>query len=257
MGIVWLASYPKSGNTWLRFVLYHLLYGPLDDSGQLNRRIPDMHRKAPYDPPESGPACAKTHLMLSPGHPMLNQSERAIYVMRNPRDVALSALNFRRMTGSLPDQAADADYLRAFIQAGGDPGWLQQRMGTWGQHVQSWTTTDRFPVLTLRYEAIKASPAAEFARVVEFLGLDAGAEQIEQAVAASSFESMRSLEVKEKERDQAGRLWVGDAEAGRKGRYFMNKGLTGQRLDDLARGLDAAFDTAFREALRAAGYETP
>lgn len=254
MGIVWLASYPKSGNTWLRFMLYHLLHGRIDDSAKLNRRIPDIHRREPFEPPASGPIYAKSHLMFSAKHPKAEETERAVVVLRRPQDVALSALNYRRMTGSIGEDMTDAAYVRTFMATGGDPGYAQMGMGTWGQHARSWTGQERFPVLVTRYEAFKADAAAELARVAEFCSIDATAERLAAAAKASSFENMRALEVREKAADRKGRLWVGDKQSLQKGRLFMNAGKTGQSLDDIEPGLDAAFTDAMAEPMKAFGY---
>ena len=49
MSIIWLASYPKSGNTWLRFLLYNYLFGEVRRSGDIARRIPDIHTLTTLD----------------------------------------------------------------------------------------------------------------------------------------------------------------------------------------------------------------
>ena len=255
--VVWLASYPKCGNTWVRFMLFSYLYGPPKASLEVARKIPDLHRPLPVDPPEPGSAMlAKTHLMLTDRHPRLAQTERAIHVIRDPRDVALSALHYRKLGGA--ERLDEAGYLRSFIRAGGDPDWLAQGFGTWASHARSWRGTERFPVLAVRYEDLKADPRAELARMVAFLGEPTDEARAAEAVRASSFESMRALEIREKHQGARGagdkRLFVGDAKATRRGVYFINKGASGQSLDGVAKGLDDAFERAFGADLAAFGY---
>lgn len=256
--VVWLASYPKCGNTWVRFMLYAYLYGPPAASIDVARKIPDLHRPLPMDPPTGAYMLAKTHLMLSDRHPNLAGTLRAIHIIRHPRDVALSALNYRRLASGQEPGPQDAAYLRAFARVGGDDAWLRQGFGTWATHARSWRQTERFPVLALRYEDIKADARAVLVRMLEFLGEPVDHARLEAALKASSFEAMRAMEIREKAKPakdpKAERLFIGDAKATRQGVYFINKGASGQSLDTVAPGLDAVFDAAFADDLRAFGY---
>lgn len=256
--IVWLASYPKCGNTWVRFMLYAVLHGPAQTSIEVTRKIPDLHRPLPFDPPDGPFLPVKTHLMLTDRHPKLAETDRAIHVIRNPRDVALSALNYRRLsTGDA--KAIDAPaYLRSFIRGGGDPAWLGQGFGTWAGHAESWRSTDRFPVLPVRYEDLKADPRAVLAAMLSFLDVDADDARVDGAVKAASFESMRAMEIREKQKKSKDpsttRLFIGDPNATRQGIYFINKGASNQSLDAVAPGLDSEFDRAFGEQAARFGY---
>ncbi len=255
--IVWLASYPKCGNTWVRFMLYAYLYGPPAASIDIPRRIPDLHRPLPMDPPTGAYMFAKTHFALSDRHPNLTNTTKAIHIIRNPRDVALSALNYRRLATG--DAGMDeAGFLRSFIAGGGDADWLRQGFGTWASHARSWRETDRFPVLAVRYEDIKADTRGVLVSMLEFLGEPVDTARLDTAIKASSFDAMRAMEIREKQKPvkdaRAERLFVGDPKATRKGIYFINKGASGQSLDAVAPGLDAAFDASFDADLRAFGY---
>ncbi len=255
--IVWLASYPKCGNTWLRFMLYAYLYGPPRASIEVPRKIPDLHRPLPMDPPSGPFMLAKTHFALTERHPNLAATSRAIHVIRNPKDAALSALNYRRLaTGG--EGLDEAGYLRAFIRHGGDPDWLRQGFGTWATHARSWRGTERFPVLALRYEDVKADPGAALSAMLAFLGEPVDAARAGAALKASSFEAMRAMEIREKSKPardaRSERLFVGDDRATRRGIYFVNKGASGQSLDTVAPGLDELLDRAFAADLAEFGY---
>lgn len=259
MGLVWLASYPKSGNTWLRFMLYSYLYGPPKTSIAVARRIPDLHRTVPGQLPPGDPELVKTHFMLSERHPRLGETARAIHIIRNPRDVALSALNYRKLTGETANALTEAGYLKGFISTGGDADWQRLGFGTWAEHARSWRSTDRFPVLALRYEDLKQDPAEALRSMVDFLGLGLDEQRITQAVKASSFDAMRALEIREKAKPTKDalnkRLFVGDTKAARKGVYFVNKGASGQSLTDISPKLEEAFVDAFAQPMRELGYE--
>lgn len=257
MTTAWIASYPKSGNTWVRFLLYSAIYGPPERSVDVSRRITDIHRPTDTLPPAQGPELIKTHFPLSDEHPRIDESVAAIHVIRNPRDVLLSALHYHKMTKRRILGISDKRFASRFIAHGGHTEWIKP-FGTWAAHTRSWQRTDRFPVLTVRYEDLKADPCAQLDRIIGFLGLEVDNDARARAVEASTFDRMRDLEVNEKSQnpaaDQAGRPFVGTSHATKKGRFFINKGATNQRLDQIAQGLDGRFDHAFADALDAYGY---
>ncbi|MEZ6242663.1 MAG: sulfotransferase domain-containing protein [Phycisphaerales bacterium] len=262
MTITWLASYPKSGNTWVRFILYQCLFGEPKESMDINRRIPDIHRRLAGDAlenPGSGePIFVKTHYELTPKHPELARTARALHIIRDPRDVLLSALNYRRLNGVTEAQLSDRSYAEQFIRVGGDATWRQQGMGTWASHADSWSAAD-FPVLTIRYEDLKRDARDVMRGVIDFLGLEVADDALARAVEGSSFERLRAMEIREKAdaRKKDG-LFLGDTRTSRKGVFFMNKGRSGQSLDGaIGPGVDAMFDAAFGKSLARFGYDRP
>lgn len=256
--IVWLASYPKSGNTWVRFLLYSAIHGPPAQSLDIAKKIPDIHRPLPFDKPAPGPMLCKTHYACSPKHPQIGGTDRAVLIIRDPRDVLLSALNYRRLSGLTPQQMPDELYAKRFIAAGGDPDFKAMGFGTWAGHIESWQAQTDFPVLTVKYEALKADPARLLREITEFLGLDISDEAIGKAVKASSFDSMRALEIREKHQRaknvKARSLFVGADTARQSGTYFMNKGKTGQSLASISPQIEQAFNQAFADAMGRHGY---
>lgn len=256
--VIWLASYPKSGNTWLRFMLYAALYGPPQRSADVPAKIQDIHRPMPTNLDHDAPIYIKTHFELTDQHPQLDNTHKAIHIIRNPKDVLLSALNYHRLNAITPAQLSSKDYAKVFIAQAGDPQYAQLGFGTWTSNARSWRTTTRFPVLKLRYEDLKADPHTQLSTILEFLEIDKTPDEIAAAVTASSFDAMRALEIREKKADKSEdltkRLFVGSNDATRKGIYFMNKGKTNQSLDQLAPGLDAQFNAALKDQLQEFGY---
>lgn len=261
MGLIWLASYPKSGNTWLRFMLSAYIFGPPEASIAVAQQIPDIHRSVPGELPPGDPEIIKTHFMLTDEHPRLGETTGAIHIMRNPRDVALSALNYRKLAGESDRAFTEADYLESFINAGGDLDWLRIGFGTWAQHARSWTKTQKFPVLSLRYEQLKADPDSGLRSMIEFLNIDLDKERLKHAIKASSFDEMRALEIREKKIQKPEknplekRLFIGTSRATRKGVFFVNKGASGQSLSGISPKLEDAFVEAFADDMREFGYE--
>lgn len=250
MGIVWIASYPKSGNTWVRFIAHHLLFGPAESSAVINERLPPIHRDTEFPATEGRTVCSKTHFVWTPDHPRASDTKGAIVIVRNPRDVALSALNYRRLRAVLPPGATDAQYLRAFIQNRGDDAFARQGFGTWAENVDSWVRARSFPTLVLRYEDMRTDPHAGARSIAAFLGIEADDDTIAEAVRSADLDRLRDMEHTERRSRSAGSIFRGrDAN-----RSFMNRGATGHSLDDIEPGLDAAFDKAFGEDLARYGY---
>lgn len=139
MQIVWLASYPRSGNTWLRFLLYAYLHGPIDNTAEVNRRIPPILRPLPPEALRATRLISKTHFERSPTHPMIERTLGVIHIRRHPKDVLLSGLNYHALNGSTLDPAR---YAQAFIARHGDPEWHRMGFGTWESNTTSWLGPD-------------------------------------------------------------------------------------------------------------------
>jgi len=254
MQIHWLASFPKSGNTWVRFLLYQYIYGELTDTIELGKRIPDIHAG---DMPRASSGTAtllvKTHWGLGPQMPHVAQSAGAIYIVRHPKDVLLSMLNYYRLRE--PAAAwSDAQFARLFIQNGADPGSLRNGFGRWEDNIASWMTQRRFPQLLIRYEDLKADAARELRRMIEFLGQPLDETRIRSAAEASTFDRMRPLEAREKSANHSGNVFIGGKNELDRGLMFMSQGRSGQSLAALGPSLDREFDDRFGEAMWLLGY---
>lgn len=258
MRITWLASYPKSGNTWMRFLVYQALFGRAEHSIDVTRKIPDIHRPLPVALGPGERVFAKTHFRFTPAHPQLQATERVVHILRHPKDVLLSGLNYRRLSGVTKGRMGDRDYAETFIRHLGDPQWIQGGMGSWPEHAESWTSQRRVETLTVRYEDLKNDAGAVLRKVLEFARFESTEERLAEAVRASSFEQLKTMEVREKtdksKQSLSKRLFIGDARAMQSGAMFMNKGRTGQTLAHIGPDLDERFERAFHDALAQFGY---
>ena len=100
--MIWLVSYPKSGNTWFRFVIFYLFHGRLPSSSSeldigFNSKLPV--RTADW--------AKKSHAQFDPLKPHLQPTDRIIYVYRHPLDVLQSALNYALLNDEISDGADD------------------------------------------------------------------------------------------------------------------------------------------------------
>ena len=150
---VYLASYPRSGNTWMRLIIAQLLYGISEDKLNLtNRLVPDLHRNPRHrDVDWATFYVVKTHFpkqhRFFPSDP-----KYVIYLIRDPRDVVLSYRRYlARRHGELRNiHETVTDFCRGRL-------WPS----SWVDHVQSWEEDDVFKpcrCLWIRYEDMVESP---------------------------------------------------------------------------------------------------
>jgi hypothetical protein len=226
-GFHWLASYPKSGNTWLRLALGSLAGGgrppdfasgdkfaqiasdrtafdllldvdsadlTADEAADLRPRFYEIDARR-----AAAPQLRKVHdaWTLTPsGEPLFPPAVTlgAICIVRDPRDVAVS---FAHHMGVDIDRAV-AFMARpdAALAAGGRHGALQlrQTLLCWSGHVRSWRDAPGRPALLLRYEDMLADAEGALARAAAYLGWAAAPETVAQAVAATRFDALRAAE---------------------------------------------------------------
>jgi hypothetical protein len=227
-GIVWIASYPKSGNTWVRIFLYHLqrIMGgyplPDHDLHQLDRSSayearlfglfeqfigkpiheatvqevtavrPKVH--AVIAERATGIALVKTHNVMGHvlGQPTVNlaASAGAIYVIRNPLDVAISIAPHNGLT---IDQAIALMARKAYRTNNG-PEIAYEVWGSWSEHVEGWTAIPHEAVHVVRYEDLAADPIGQFTAIAHHLRQQPTPEQIAEAVELSAFKRLRQQE---------------------------------------------------------------
>lgn len=226
-GILWLASYPKSGNTWTRTFLHNLfkvMHGLSDAEQDINRinelsawdisaRKYERHLGAPPKDVDreriaairpdvqaeladqsDGLALVKTHhaLVMDRGHPTINFSvtSGAIYIIRNPLDVAIS---FAHHMSATIDQAITRMQMRNLETAVTETS-VYEVYGSWSQHVESWTRKPHRAIHIMRYEDMHEAPMEAFGTLARFLTLDPTPEQLAEAIDRSSFERLRKQE---------------------------------------------------------------
>jgi len=197
---VYIVSYPRSGNTWTRFLIGHLISPDPVTFGNIESRIPEIYfnpdrvlRRLPR------PRILKSHECFQPRY------KRVIYILRDPRDVAVSNYHHNLKAGNIPDGYSWEEFVPRFLKAEFD-----KPFGSWADHVASWIyLREHDPgFLLLRYEEMKKDSPGELLRIARFLEqcsfrrLEFQPERIERAVELSSPERMRELE-----RQQA-RNWV-------------------------------------------------
>jgi len=182
-----LVSFPRSGNTWTRFLIANLMHPGTEVSfTNIERLIPDTSSQSSRALKRTPrPRIIKSHEYFDARYP------KVIYIVRDPRDVAHSYYDFSRKFRHFDDSCTLEQYVSIFGRSVPWSTW-----GTWGEHVGSWIfSRGRNPnFLLVRYEDLKRDPAASLARIAEFMGTPASPDRLSQAVAASSADRMRELE---------------------------------------------------------------
>jgi hypothetical protein len=203
-----LASYPRSGSTWLRFLLYESLAGQSSGFGNVNESIPDVKEHKIGKPlmPDGG-RLIKTHEVYHPEY------RKAVYLVRDPRDVALSEYAYQTALG-LVEQPLD-DYLRAFLTKGVNP------FSSWTEHVQSWLSAplSADQLLIVKFEDLRKDSVAAVSQIISFFGATPDESRIRQAITNNSVERMKA---KEKETPQR---------ASKKGQFIRSGSVGGWRAN--------------------------
>ena len=222
--LLWVASYPKSGNTWVRAFIENYLsnqHQPVDINSLFRIRQAEAKafRYAPYV--EGGDTtrlsveevCAlrprvqadiardakgtvflKTHNYLGEfgGYPLQNAAvtSGAIYIVRNPLDVVISLARYFDFS---IDEAIDYMAEEATGTANEKEN-VPQVISSWSIHVQSWTQEPRPEILVLRYEDMLGNPVKVFRKLVSFLGQPRDPERLKRAIRFSSFDQLKLQE---------------------------------------------------------------
>ncbi len=207
-----LVSYPKSGNTWLRFLLANTLV-PNDEKITLlniGEYVPDIHVPAQWKTITNHQSLfnslaykfVKTHDPFS----LYYRNKKVIYLVRDGRDVLTSYYHYlvTRKNGVSLSGLIEGD----------------NTFGDWGGHVMSWENGKCKEKILIHYEDLLADPVHELERLCDFLEWQPNHDVILRAVEKSSFQHLRSLE------EKYGGLHSVTQSGGRKSAFFR-KGETG------------------------------
>jgi hypothetical protein len=209
--ISYIAAFPKSGITYLNFMLFHILFDRPQDARLIDSDyIFDVHESLARVPPAGvTPHYVKLHFAYSPRIPLRERASRAVYLLRDPIDVMMSVWDFKHLTGEdgLLDASPEnhAAMFQRFCQHWLNTGGLiYPWAGSWKDNVGSWLDQTQLPVLVVRYEKLKAQPFEELRRILVFLGREATDQRIAAAIEAGKPENMRKLESEEIDKRVAG-----------------------------------------------------
>lgn len=208
-GATWLASYPKSGNTWLRLLLESYRIDSVVDINDNRICTGDgakslIRSASPLSLQELGeigeflvrPAglmnlfvCQQPGFMVKTHFANLYPEElppfippaltkKAIYMVRDPRSVAVS---FSRFFGESMQRTCEIMGSENFVY-GGDGDHAKVYTSSWSGHVASWIAETRYPVHLVKYEDMLVEPHRELQAILEFLEWTPNVERIDRAI---------------------------------------------------------------------------
>ena len=229
---VFIATYPRSGYTWLRFLLFDILTGRSAQFREVDTAIPYISRQAGALPMLPGEG-----RLLATHETYRREYRRAIYMVRDVRDVAVSEFLREQAKGLVTDVDA---YLAKFLAG-------KKRHGSWADHVSSWLDSgiaSSGNLLLLRYEDLHREPEDTLRRTVDFLGVKVRSDSIPRAIADNTIERMRAKE------DAANTTVRGKGEDGR----FVRKGAIGQWTTQLTERQVRCMEICTEAVLQRMGY---
>ncbi len=181
---VWLVSYPKSGNTWLRFLIGNYLTGNQCDFTNCNKIVPDLHQTNQKQCSNlKRPRFIKSHFPFTPDY------KRVVYLVRDGRDVGISYYFHLIKKHKIPKETNFKDYLVKF-----NNGDLSRQYSSWSNHVNSWLDRKLDNILLVKYEEMKIDPISKITEILQFARLPVDEQAVVQAVNYSNFENMKKLE---------------------------------------------------------------
>jgi hypothetical protein len=274
--IIWLASYPKSGNTWFRIFISNLFSSktePIDinelqdttiasnrqlfddiagissadlTKSEIEKLRPDVYEKMAAQ--SEVLLFMKIHdafIFTSDGVPLVSEtaSKKIIYFVRNPLDVAVS---FAHHLGVQVEKSVDimCDDKYAFCNRTDRlHNQLEQRLFSWSNHIKSWTDQTIIPIKVIRYEDMLTNTFKVFSEAIKYIGMDYPDEIIQKAINHSSFSELQKQELSKGFKEKAP---VAD--------LFFRKGCNGTWREELSESCVKKLVTVHSEIMMKFGY---
>jgi len=174
---VFTVSYPRSGLTWFRSLLYGIMEPKwLHKPTHINRHIPDIRRTTVSQRDRmNDPRFFKTHEFCNPRY------RNVVYMIRDVRAVALSSWNWRTKMIRYSKWKYEGDFDIAFIRQ-----FIKGRIfpGCWKQHVNGWTTNKlQFRKrLIMTYEELFNNTEDTLKTVCDFIGIKTNKKKITNTI---------------------------------------------------------------------------
>lgn len=213
--IIWLASYPRSGNVWLQSFLYNLIcdaehapspemvsgfctpetaalhFMSLDSRplGAWTREETAGHRAAAHKAItelRSDNVFASTRAALAErggaASITMEHTAAAIYLVRNPLDVAVSLAAAGERTIDEAILRLETEY-----ESENSDQFACEYQGSWSTNVLSWTQQRHAGLHLMRYEDMLSVPEKSFGPLATFLGFDTSPERLDRAIRFAAF----------------------------------------------------------------------
>ncbi len=185
----WLVSYPKSGNTWVRFIVANLIHQTIDVGfDNIEELAPDIYQHSNfYLKSIQTPRYLKSHEYFDPRY------NKTILVTRDPRDVVVSYYFYCIKIGFIDKSSTISDFVNSFVNGEID------NFGSWGENVGSWLGAQcpGNERLLMRYEDLLTDTQNIIQQIADFIGVEVSPLILKNVEHQCSAERMRDLEVKQ------------------------------------------------------------
>ena len=226
---VFIAGFPRSGNTWFQDLITMTIYGvrpELSPPLLAQTLVPDMHSRTFYQR-YSAPMFFKTHHQPRP------EFRRVVYLLRDGRDSMVSNFHYGRVFHP------ELDFLDMVTRG------TELHHGKWHEHVEAWLANPfQAELLVIKFEDLKRDTAGELQRFCDFAGVERDCSLLENVARETVFAKMQRREIIHGEGDPE---WP-------KGHLFRRRGIVGSYQDEMPPEILAAFMSEAEPTLRKCGY---
>lgn len=181
---IFLVSYPKSGNTWLKFIFSNYLTGESVDFTRVHTIIPELGAKRDdIEDIKFAPKIYKSHSSYS------DRFYKVIYIIRDGRDVAVSYFFYLKKTYVVPKDLTFSAFLSLFING-------EVPYGKWAEHVYGWVNGYKASqqIKIVSYEDLLLDTTAIVSELIQFIGWELDEAALSKAIENASFSTLTSME---------------------------------------------------------------
>ncbi|GAA0486481.1 sulfotransferase domain-containing protein [Salinibacillus aidingensis] len=239
---IFIASYPKSGNTWMRFLLANLIYSKQRiDFANIEDFIVDIYKRKNNEIKRNNDInIFKTHSYFRPKFTKY-KSNKVVYIVRDVRDVIISYYQYvqKRKNTSIEFN----DFYNQFLAGDID------NYGTWGENVGSWLGASKgnSNFLLIKYEDMLEDIYSEMIKVCDFLDLNVNKSELTMAIEKSSFDNLQKSEVEVQNKAE-------ELKNTNQNIKFFRSGKKGQWNDYLTKKQIEILESQYSNLLKKLGY---
>ena len=219
-----ITSFPKSGNTWMRFIIYELFFNNENENNNnslnIKKYIPDLHTlKIQNNKVVLNNELINKKIFLK-SHFSYNQMKnfpinKAIIIIRNPLNVFISLYNYYELDNSKLDELVDYFSLHHTL-----PLLKNFNFPSWSEHLESWVNSS-INYYLFKYSDLINDFDNQIVSLCNFLNLKINDKKIQIIKRNTSFKNLKNIEIKERENNLDG--FFSDNMRGKKS-FFMNIG---------------------------------
>jgi hypothetical protein len=238
---IYIVSYPKSGNTWMRFIIGNYLTDCDMDFSNFHKVIPDIHKN-----PEDIANVKFNPIFIKSHFPYREEYKKVIYIFRDGRDVSVSYYHHLLGKKRIPEQTSFNEYFYNYFITG------RVHFGDWGDHIKSWLieSESKKGIFYTSYERFQEDIFKEMCNVLKFSNMDIKDDRLLRAINCSSKENMMNDE--KNNRNNSIVFKNTNSESDYK---FIRKGIIGDWKEYYDKKMNQVFCEKYGKILNDLGYE--